>query len=125
MCAGVEVPLRELDRLANIAGPLGLERFDAGGATSAELNPDLRLRLQACLAHRFGQPQEVVDREGDEAAQDLDDVEAELLAFLEVARHRVAALGEHVFEEAARRDLDIVLVSRTGSQPIGRVTNPW
>ena len=125
MCAGVEVPLRELDRLANIAGPLGLERLDAGRAAGAELDPDLRFRLQACLAHRLCQADEVIDGKRDEAARDLDDVEAELLAFLEVARHRVAALGEHVFEEAARRDLDIVLVSRTGSQPIGRVTNPW
>ena len=109
--AGVEVALRELDRLADVARPLGFEGLDARCTARAELDPDLRLRLQSRLSHRFRQAYEIFGGERDEAARDLDDVEAELAALLEVTLNGVAALREHVLEKAAGRDLDPMLVA--------------
>src|SRR5207244_13596068 len=109
--AGLEVALGEVKCLSNVARPLGLERLDCGGATGAELDPDYGLRLQAGRAHHLCESYEVVDGESDEAARYFDDVEAELAALFQVARNRVAALGEHVFEKAAGRDLDLVVVA--------------
>ena len=77
----------------------------------AELDADLRLGLQPRLLHLLDQPEQVVRRHGDEAAGDLDDVEAQLLALAEVAMDGLGPLAQHVLDEAAGGDQDVVGVA--------------
>jgi hypothetical protein len=59
----------------------------------------------------LGERDEVVGGHGDEAARDLDDVEAELACLVEVAVDCFRPLGKHVFEEAAGGDAHVVAVA--------------
>src|SRR5665213_1062973 len=64
--AGVQAASCEVDRVAYIAGSLLLELLRAGGATRAELNPDLCLGLEAGTLHSLDEPEDIVGRDADE-----------------------------------------------------------
>ncbi len=54
------------------------------------------------------EPDKVVSRQCDEAARDLDDVEAQFAALVEIPLNRSRTLRDHVLDEAAGRDGDLV-----------------
>ena len=79
----------------------------------AELDSDFRLRLESGPLHALHQTQPIVGRERDESARELDDVEPDGAARVDVLRHCVVTLGEHALDESAGRDKHTMLVAES------------
>src|SRR5579883_3072868 len=80
-------------------------------AAGAELNANFRLGLHPVALHFLDQAQQIIGRHRDEAAGYLHDVEAQLFALAEIAANRLRTLRQHMLDETAGRDKNIVSVA--------------
>src|SRR6266581_2353498 len=99
--SGVQETLSKLDRPSRIACAFGLELLGPRRAARSELDPDFWFRFQTCFVNALDQTQPVICWQGDESTRHLNDVEAELLAFANVAVYRFGSLRQNVFDESA------------------------
>src|SRR5262249_36562116 len=108
---GVEESLRLLDGPVDVTRPFGLEGLGCARTARPELDPHLRLRFEPRLLHTIHQSKPVVGWQRDEAARDLDDVEADRPALPDVVGDCLLPLRDHVLDEPSSRDEHVVPVA--------------
>ena len=82
------------------------------GSSGAKLDTHFWLGLESGTLHLLHQAQPVINRNGDKAAGDFEDVEAHVATLLDVAVHDLRPLREHMLDEASGGDLHIVAMGK-------------
>ena len=101
--ARVDETARLIDRPTRVFRAFGFEFFRWRGAAGAELDADLRLCLHAGLLNAFYEAKPVVYWQSNKTARDLDDVESEIAAFLNVGGHSFWIVRKDVLDKTACR----------------------
>src|SRR3954465_16040304 len=82
------------------------ERFRIAGGAGAELNANFGFGFEARSLNALDQSDPIFERERDESRRDLDGVEAEFGAFVNVWIHLAAVVSQNAFHESTGGNLN-------------------